>query len=139
MVQGVPHHVYGKNVQFKILEFWFFYYEVFVDFPLIAMYSIPMEYSNNKTSAMHDIQLLMDKYNSGKITNISPTVRWYTNINYKVSTDKRDYLLKIHQYNKLENIASEIKILQYLKDNDIPAAYPIPDNTTSQTFIAKPP
>ncbi len=104
-----------------------FNYEISVDFPKIAMYSIPMEYFNNKTNAMRDIQLLMDKYNSGKITNISPTVGGYTNINYKVSADKRDYLLKIHLYNKLENIASEIKILQYLKDKDIPAAYPIAD------------
>ena len=86
-----------------------------------------MEYFNNKTKAMHDIQLLMDKYNSGKITNISPTVGGYTNKNYKVSSDKRDYLLKIHLYNKFENIASEIKILQYLKNKGISAAYPIPD------------
>jgi len=76
---------------------------------------------------MHDIQLLMDKYNSGKITNISPTVGGYTNLNYKVSADKRNFLLKIHLYNKFENISSEIKILQYLKNKGIPAAYPIPD------------
>ncbi len=87
-----------------------------------------MDYFHNKTKAMHDIQLLMDKYNSGKIINISRTVGGYTNINYKVSTDKRDYLLKIHIDKKVEDIVPEIKILGYLKTKDIPAAYPIPDS-----------
>ena len=56
---------------------------------------------------MHDIQLLMDKYNSGKIINISRMTGGYTNISYKVSTDKRDYLLKIHLNKKVENIVPE--------------------------------
>ena len=86
-----------------------------------------MDYFHNKTKAMLDIQLLMDKYNSGKILNISRMVGGYTNINYKVSTDKKDYLLKIHLFNKFEDIASEIKILQYLRNKGIPAANPIPD------------
>ena len=43
-----------------------------------------------KTKAMHAIQLLMDKYNSGKIININRMTGGYTNISYKVSTDKRD-------------------------------------------------
>ena len=86
-----------------------------------------MEYFKNKEKALTDIQLLMDKYNGGKITNISRSVGGYGNIIYQVTTDKRDYLLKIHLFNKFENIASEIKILQYLKNKGIPAAYPIPD------------
>jgi len=86
-----------------------------------------MDYFNDKAKAMHYIQLLMNKYNSGKITNITRTFGGYTNINYKVSTDKRDYLLKIHLNKKVEDIVPEIKILEYLKTKDIPAAYPIPD------------
>jgi len=86
-----------------------------------------MDYFHNKTKAMHDIQLLMDKYNSGKIINISRMVGGYTNRTYKVSTDKRDYLLKIHLNKKVENIVPEIKILGYLKTKDMPSAYPIPD------------
>ncbi len=76
---------------------------------------------------MRDIQLLMDKYNSGKIINISRRVGGYTNISYKVSTGKRDYLLKIHLNKKVENIVPEINILEYLKTKDMPSAYPIPD------------
>jgi len=86
-----------------------------------------MDYFNDKTKAMHDIQLLMDKYNSGKIINISRTIGGYANINFKVSTDKNDYLLKIHLNKKVENIVPEIKILEYLKTKDIPSSYPIPD------------
>ena len=86
-----------------------------------------MEFFNDKTKAMHEIQLLMDRYNSGKITNIIRTVGGYANINYKVSTNKRDYLLKIHLNKKIEDIIPEIKILEYLKTKDIPSAYPIPD------------
>ena len=86
-----------------------------------------MDYFHNKTKAMRDIQLLMDKYNSGKIINISRRVGGYTNISYKVSTGKRDYLLKIHLNKKVENIVPEIKILEYLKTKDMPSAYPIPD------------
>jgi len=86
-----------------------------------------MDYFNDKTKAMHDIQLLMDKYNSGKIINISRTIGGYTNRNFKVSTDKNDYLLKIHLNKKVENIVPEIKILEYLKTKDIPSVYPIPD------------
>ncbi|GAG27552.1 unnamed protein product, partial [marine sediment metagenome] len=86
-----------------------------------------MDYFNDKTKAMHDIQLLMDKYNSGKIINISRTIGGYANINFKVSTDKNDYLLKIHLNKKVENIVPEIKILEYLKTKDIPSANPIPD------------
>ncbi|MFC1878204.1 phosphotransferase [Thermodesulfobacteriota bacterium] len=86
-----------------------------------------MDYFHNKTKAMQNIQLLMDKYNSGKIININLMVGGYTNINYKVSTDKRDYHMKIHLNKKVENITPEIKILGYLKTKNILSAYPIPD------------
>ena len=86
-----------------------------------------MDYFKDKAKAMHDIQLLMDKYNSGKITNISRTDGGYTNVNYKVSTDGRDYLLKIHQNKKVEEIVPEIKIFKYLKTQGIPSAYPVSD------------
>ncbi|MBU8849904.1 MAG: phosphotransferase [Desulfobacterales bacterium] len=86
-----------------------------------------MEYFNDKSKAMHDIQLLMDRYNSGKITDISLTIGGYANINYKVTTDKKEYLLKIHLNKKIADIVPEIKILEYLKTKDIPSAYPVPD------------
>ena len=81
-----------------------------------------MGYFNDKIKAMHDIQLLMNKYNSGKITNIIRTVGGYANINYKVSTGKRNYLLKIDLNKNVEDIVPETEILEYLKTKDIPAA-----------------
>ena len=86
-----------------------------------------MKFTNKKTKSTHDVQLLMDKYNSGKITKISHTVGGYANDNYKISTEKRDYLLKIHVDKKIEDIIPEIKILEYLKTQNIPSAYPISD------------
>lgn len=76
---------------------------------------------------MDDIQSVMNRYTSMDIANISCMFGGYTNRNYKISTDKKDYLLKIHLNKNVEDIVPEILILEYLKNTDIPVAQAIPD------------
>jgi homoserine kinase type II len=93
-----------------------------------------MEYFKDKVKALNSIQLLMDNYNSGKITTVRRTVGGYANINYKVSTNRGDYLLKIHRNKPIADIVPETEIFKYLKTKGIPSAYPIPDRNNQ--FIA---
>lgn len=61
----------------------------------------------------------------------------YSNANYKVTTTKGIYLLKIHLGGNLDTTVYETQLLHFLRQFDFPAAYPI-SNSDSEYITNSP-
>jgi len=90
------------------------------------MQLFPTEYSSLSTKALN--QLVIDFYEFTNKTKLTFLKRGF-NDTYLIENNTEKYILRVYKHNwrNLESIETEIKLLNYLKENKIPVSYPIID------------
>jgi len=73
-----------------------------------------------------DIIEILNNYNIGEFRDIKSLSSGYANTNFKVTTDRGNFLLRICREKSEKDILYETKILGLLARTNFPAAYPIP-------------
>ncbi|MCD6177157.1 MAG: hypothetical protein J7K29_04925, partial [Candidatus Cloacimonetes bacterium] len=74
---------------------------------------------------LEKIKKIMDNYNVGDVIKHQKMPYGFANRNYKLTTTKGNYLFRINVQQNLNSINYEIRVLNELKKNDFPTAYPI--------------
>lgn len=69
---------------------------------------------------------VLKKYGFGSVREMKKLSGGYANINYKVTTGSGDYLYRCCTQQTPEMVQYEIRLMQKLKENAFPAAYPYP-------------
>lgn len=72
-----------------------------------------------------EIEKILNNYNLGKIKFYEIQTSGYANVNYKITTPKGYYLLRVFKNKIVDEIKYEMKVLEELKNIDFPAAYPM--------------
>lgn len=89
--------------------------------------TFPIEYSSLSTQAL--LELVCTYYPVSKSSTITFLKRGF-NDTYLIESQNEKYILRVYKHNwrNLESIETEIKLLNYLKENGISVSYPISDN-----------
>ncbi len=72
------------------------------------------------------IETVFSHYPLGNVRSFERLLSGYSNVNYKVDTDRGSYLYRICRRQSLDSILYEMKLMQALKKIEFPAAFPIP-------------
>jgi len=75
--------------------------------------------------SLEKIKKILDNYNVGDVIKHQKMSYGFANRNYKLTTTKGNYLFRINIQQDLSSINYEIRVLNELKKNDFPVAYPI--------------
>jgi len=73
-----------------------------------------------------EVNNILKAYDLGKAIGVSRLRSGYANENYKIDTDRDSYLLRVCWEKGEHDIRHETKVLERLKKDRFPAAYPIP-------------
>lgn len=86
----------------------------------------PVEYSSLSAKAL--LQYIISNYDIAKNTSITFLKRGF-NDTYLINSDKEKYILRLYKCNwrNLDSIETEIKLLNYLKENNISVSYAVKD------------
>jgi len=78
-----------------------------------------------------EIAEVLGNYDIGEFRDIARLRSGYANTNFRLTTDRGDFLLRICREKSEDNILYEMRILKLLAKMDFPAAYPIPKKNGS--------
>ncbi len=84
---------------------------------------------NNKTNTKTLIQKTLELYDIDELQSFVRLKHGFANENYKIVTGKGTYLFRIHLQQSPENIEKEHQLLEILKKEHFPAAFPVKDKT----------
>ena len=98
------------------------------------MQFFPVEYSSLSTKALLD--LLTNNYAISSTSSITFLKRGF-NDTYLISGNQEKFILRVYKHNwrSIESIETEIKLLNFLRENNISVSFPISDNTGNNIQI----
>lgn len=79
------------------------------------------------TLTLQEVQVLLQDFSIGKITELKGIAAGITNTNYFVVTDEARYVLTIFESNRLEELPYFVDLMAHLATHDIPCPTPIKD------------
>lgn len=100
--------------------------------------TFPIEYSSLSTQAL--IELVCQKHSFTNSASITFLKRGF-NDTYLINNGTNKYILRVYKHNwrSLESIETEIKLLNYLKENGISVSYPILNNQNQYIHLIEAP
>ena len=75
------------------------------------------------------IERTLAYYNAGVLQSFERLKHGFANENYKITTDKGNFLFRIHRQQSPENVEKEHALLTVLKREAFPAAFPVKDKS----------
>lgn len=79
------------------------------------------------TLTLQEVQILLQDFSIGKITELKGIAAGITNTNYFVITDQARYVLTIFEQNKFDDLPYFVDLMTYLEEHSIPCPAPIKD------------